>query len=55
MGPQFYLAIKPIWGYIDNKYILVTTNYAIKWVKANALQTNIIVITAKFIYKYILI
>jgi hypothetical protein len=53
MGPQFYWAIKPIWGYINNKYILVTTNYATKRVKAKVLQTNIIVITTKFIYKYI--
>jgi hypothetical protein len=39
---------------IGKIYILVATNYAIKWVKANAFKTNIIVITSRFLYEYIL-
>ncbi len=34
---------------------MVATNYVIKWVKAKALKTNIIIVTAKFMYEYIMI
>jgi len=33
---------------------LVATNYAIKWVKAKTLITNIVVVTIIFMYEYIL-
>ncbi len=39
---------------IRNIHILVTTNYATKWVKAKAFRTNIVVVTARFLYDYIL-
>jgi hypothetical protein len=48
MGP-----IKPIGKHTMNKYILVVTSYAIKWVDARALRMNIIIIIMRFIYECI--
>ncbi len=40
---------------IGYKYIIVITNYAIKWVEAKALKTSTIVFIARFMYEYIFI
>jgi len=52
-GLDFIGLIKLARRLIGNKYILVTINYAIKWVEAKALRTNIVVITTIFMYEYI--
>jgi hypothetical protein len=54
-GFNFVGPIKLAGRYTRNKYILVTTNYAIKWVEAKSLRTNIVAITTNFLYECILI
>jgi hypothetical protein len=39
--------------YFDNQFILIATNYAIKWVEAKALWTNIVVVIANLLYDHI--
>jgi hypothetical protein len=53
-GLNFIRPIKPVGRYIRNKYILVTTNYATKWVEVRVLRSNIAVVIAKFLYECIL-
>jgi hypothetical protein len=38
---------------LSNQHILVTTDYATKWVEGRAFCTNIVVVNVKFLYEHI--
>ncbi len=52
-GLDFISLIKLAGRLTINKYILVATNYATKWVDAKTLNTNTIVVTTRFLYDQI--
>jgi hypothetical protein len=46
--------IKSIGWYIGNHYVQVTTDYITEWAEVKALQTNRTMVTAQFLYEFIL-
>ncbi len=50
-GLDFMGPIKPIGRLLENKYKLMVINLAIKWVETWVFQTNITIVTTKFIYE----
>jgi hypothetical protein len=52
-GIKFVGPIKLASCYTSNRYVLVVTNYATKWVETKALWINIAIVMARFLYKFI--
>jgi hypothetical protein len=53
-GLDFISSIKPTGRLTGNKFILVATYYATRWVEAKALRINIAIVTTRLLYEYIL-
>jgi hypothetical protein len=53
-GLDFVGSIKLVGRYTGNKYILITIDYATKWVETRALKIDTTAIIAKFLYECIL-
>jgi hypothetical protein len=53
-GLDFVGPINLVGKYTRNKFILITIDYATKWVEIKALRTNIVVVTTIFLYECIL-
>jgi hypothetical protein len=53
-GLDFVGPIKQVGRYTKNEYILVTRDYATKWVEARALRINIVIIITNFLHECIL-
>jgi hypothetical protein len=53
MGTKFVGPIKLVGWFTCNKYIIVATNHATKWVEAKTLKTKIVVVIKKIMYEYI--
>jgi hypothetical protein len=53
-GLDFIGFIKLVSCSNGNKYILVASDYAAKWVEAKVLKTNMAIVTIQFIYDFIL-
>ncbi len=53
-GLDFVGPIKVVKRYIGKQYIIITIDYATKWVEARALKINTTIITTKFLYECIL-
>jgi hypothetical protein len=53
-GLDFVGPIKLVGKYTRKKFILVTIDYATKWVEIKTLRTNIVVVTTNCLYECIL-
>jgi hypothetical protein len=53
-GLDFVILIKHVGWFTSNKYIIVTTYYATKWVEAKVFRTNTMIVITKKLYEYIL-
>jgi hypothetical protein len=53
MGLNFIRFVKLVNKLLNNRYILVATNYATMWMEAPTFFTNIVAITTKFLYEHI--
>jgi hypothetical protein len=54
-GFNFVVPIKLMGWFTSNKYIIVTTYYATKWVEAKVFRTNIMIVITEILCEYILI
>jgi hypothetical protein len=53
-GLDFMGPIKQVAKYINNQYVVITTDYTTKWVEAKALKNNTTKSIAKFFFENII-